>query len=198
MQGLAVNASAPASSPTVDMLYVDHHAWLQAWLNRRLGNAADAADLAHDAFLRLIDKPRRFDSAPEARSYLRSMAGGLCVDLWRRRRIEQAWLDVLTAQPEAAAPSAEHQAIVLEALYEIDAMLRSLPSKAAQAFVMAVACNMTYEEVAQELGVSVRMVAKYIAKGTLCCLQLEARQTVEELPHGTAVLPAATSVPAVS
>jgi len=180
------------------MLYVDHHAWLQAWLRRRLGNAADAADLAHDAFLRLIDKPRRFNSAPEARSYLRSMASGMCVDLWRRRSIEQAWLDVLAAQPEAVAPSAEHQVIVLEALYEIDAMLRNLPPKAAQAFVMAVACDMTYREVARELGVSVRMVAKYIAKATLCCLQLEARQTVEELPRGASVPPAATSVPAVS
>lgn len=166
------------------MLYTDHHAWLQAWLGRRLGNAADAADLAHDAFIRLIDKPLRFDSAPEARGYLRSMANGLCVDLWRRRSIEQAWLDALAAQPEAVVPSAEHQAIVLETLYEIDTLLRSLPPRAAQAFVMAVACDMTYREVAQELGVSVRMVAKYIAKATLHCLHLEARQAVEALPHG--------------
>lgn len=178
-----MNVSDPASPPTIAMLYTDHHAWLQAWLGRRLGNAADAADLAHDAFIRLIDKPRRFDSAPEARGYLRSMANGLCVDLWRRRSIEQAWLDTLAAQPEAVAPSAEHQAIVLETLYEIDTLLRSLPPRAAQAFVMAVACDMTYREVAQELGVSVRMVAKYIAKATLHCLHLEARQAVKALPH---------------
>lgn len=177
------------------MLYTDHHAWLQGWLGRRLGNAADAADLAHDAFIRLIDKPCRFDSAPEARSYLRSMANGLCVDLWRRRSIEQAWLDTLAARPEAAAPSAEHQAIVLETLYEIDALLRNLPPRAAQAFVMAVACEMTYKEVAEQLGVSVRMVAKYVAKATLHCLRLEMRQAVEELPHG-GLSPGETALPA--
>lgn len=178
-----MTTSDAASLPTIALLYTDHHAWLQGWLGRRLGNAADAADLAHDAFVRLIDKPCRFDSAPEARSYLRSMANGLCVDLWRRRSIEQAWLDTLAAQPEAVVPSAEHQAIVLETLYEIDSLLRSLPPKAAQAFVMTVACDMTYKEAAVELGVSVRMVAKYVAKATLHCLQLEMRQAVDALPN---------------
>ena len=126
------------------------------------------------------------------------MANGMCVDLWRRRRIEQAWLDVLSAQPEAVAPSAEHQAIVLEALYEIDAMLRGLPPKLAQTFVMAVACEMTYQEIARELGVSVRTVAKYVAKATLCCLRIEARQTLEEMPHGAQAPSAATPVLIVS
>ncbi|SEF53833.1 RNA polymerase sigma-70 factor, ECF subfamily [Thauera chlorobenzoica] len=193
-----MNAPDSASSPTIAMLYIDHHTWLQAWLGRRLGNAADAADLAHDAFIRLIDKPRRFDSAPEARGYLRSMANGLCIDLWRRRSIEQAWLDTLAAQPEAVAPSAEHQSIVLETLYEIDTLLRSLPPRAAQAFVMAVACDMTYREVALELGVSVRMVAKYVAKATLHCLRLEAQQAVEALPHGGFAPCDATPIPVVA
>jgi len=159
-----------ASVTSVAALYCDHRAWLQGWLGRRLGCAADAADLVQDAFLRLLAKPCHFASVPEARSYLRRMANGLCVDLWRRRAIEQAWLDVLASQPEAVVPSVEQQAIVLEALYDIDALLRSLSTKKAQAFVLAVVCGMSYAEVAHELGVSVRMVGKYIASATLHCL----------------------------
>ncbi len=162
-----------ASPPSVELLYTDHHEWLHGWLRRRLGNAADAADLAQDAFLRLISTPRRFDNRPQARVYLRSMASGLCIDLWRRREIEQAWLAALAAQPEAQAPSAEHQVIVLRALQEIDAMLRRLPEKTARAFVMALGCEMTDKEVAAELGVSARMVRKHVAKAMLHCLQLE-------------------------
>ncbi|WP_232625636.1 sigma-70 family RNA polymerase sigma factor [Achromobacter deleyi] len=165
-----------------ESLYCHHHGWLQSWLHRRLGSAADAADLAHDAFLRLIQVPRRFGSAPEARSYLRSMANGMCVDLWRRRNIEQAWLDTLAAQPEAVAPSAEHQAIVLEALREIDAMLRTLPPKVGRAFVMAVAGDMTHKEVARELNVSTRTITTYVAQAMLHCLQLEARLVVTPRP----------------
>ena len=176
----------------VEDLYSDHHGWLQGWLRRRLGNAADAADLAHDAFVILLTRPRRFDSAPEARVYLRTMANGLCVDLRRRRAIEQAWLDALAAQPEAVAPSAEHQAIVLEALQEIDAMLRKLPPKVARAFMLAVAGDRTHREVAAELGVTTRTVTNYIAQAMLHCLRLEARQVAVELPCRAQVQSAAT------
>lgn len=166
------------SSPSVEVLYNDHHTWLRNWLRRRLGNAVDAADLAQDTFLRLLLKPCHFKNFLDARAYLRTTAYHLCVDLWRRREIEQAWLDVLASQPENRVPSTEHQVIVLEALYEIDAMLRSLPSKAANAFILAIACGMTDKEVARELGVSDRMVRKYIAQAMLHCMQLEIREIV--------------------
>lgn len=172
------------NSGSVENLYVAHHDWLQGWLQRRLGNAADAADLAHDAFLRLIVTPKHFDGKNEERGYLRSMANGLCIDLWRRRSIEQAWLDALAAQPESTAPSAEHQAIVLEALHEIDTMLRSLPPKAAQAFMLAVAGDMTHKEVACEMGVSTRTVTTYVAQAMLHCLRLNVPRTLAELPPG--------------
>lgn len=164
-------------------LYSDHHSWLRNWLRGRLGNTCDAADLAHDVFLRLILKPapRGFDSFGEARAYLRAMARGMCVNLWHRREIEQAWLDTLAARPEEFAPSAERQAMVLEALNEVGAMLLDLPAKAARAFLLTEACQMTQKEVAEELGVSTRMVRKYIAQAMLKCMQLQARHTAVDV-----------------
>jgi RNA polymerase sigma-70 factor (ECF subfamily) len=173
----------------IDTLYVDHHPWLRGWLQRRLGNAADAADLAHDAFLRLIVKPapRGLASVGEARAYLRSMAQGMCINLWRRREIEQAWLDTLAAQPEQFAPSAERQAIILEALHEMSTLLQEMPAKAAKAFLMVTVCEMTSSEVAEELGVSSRMVRKYVAQTMLRCLQMQAARTVTGLGAGEAL-----------
>jgi len=81
-----MSASDYSLPPSVEILYCDHYDWLQGWLRRHLGNAADAADLAHDTFLRLLTTLRRFDSLPEARGYLRTMADGLCIDLWRRKK----------------------------------------------------------------------------------------------------------------
>lgn len=163
-----------APAHPIERLYAEHHGWLQSWLRRRLGDGADAADLAHDAFVRLLVAPRRFDSAPAARVYLRAMANGLCIDLWRRRELEQAWREALAARPEALAPSAEQQAQALQALHEIDAMLRRLPPKTARAFVLGVACGMTDAEVGAELGVSARMVRKHVARAMLECLLLVA------------------------
>ncbi|WP_268630650.1 sigma factor, partial [Escherichia coli] len=114
-------------------LYCDHHRWLRSWLHRRLGNAADAADLAHDTFIRLLGKTvfPRFGSVAEARAYRRTVGNALCADLWRHREVERAWLDALAAQPEPVAASAEHQAIVIETLLDIGRMLGRLPQKAA-------------------------------------------------------------------
>ena len=163
-----------ACAAAIGHLYDAHHGWLHDLLRRRLGCSETAADLAHDAFLRLLVRPRRFDSAEGARAYLSSMARGLCVDYWRRREIEQAYLEALAAQPEPLAPSAEQQAGVIQALFQIDAMLSRLPEKVANAFVMAMVLEMTDKEVARELGVSDRMVRKYVAQAMLQCMALAA------------------------
>ncbi|MFT4063990.1 sigma-70 family RNA polymerase sigma factor [Paraburkholderia sp.] len=169
--------------PTLHTLYHDHHRWLFDWLRRRLGNAADAADLAHDTFVRLMVRATapEVHSFAEARAYLRTSAQNLCINLWHRQEIERAWLETLAAWPEPAYPSAERQAIVLEALAEVSAMLYALPEKAAQAFLLAVAFQMTDDEVGARLGVSGRMVRKYVAKAMFSCLQLHARDTAEAL-----------------
>lgn len=159
----------------LESLYSEHHGWLYAILYRRLGNTADAADLAHDAFVRLLVKPRSFDGMRGARAYLGSVARGLCVDLWRRRDIEQAWLDTLASQPEGTVPSAEQQVIVLQALSDVDAMLRRLPENVASAFIKTMVHGMTGKEVAAQLNVSERTVRSYLSHAMLECIMLEAR-----------------------
>jgi RNA polymerase sigma factor (sigma-70 family) len=171
-----VSTTDYSSPPSVEILYLDHHNWLQSWLRRRLGCAADAADLAHDAFLRLINTPKQFNSLPEARGYLRSMAQGLCIDLWRHREVEHAWLETLACHPEMVEPSPEQRALVVETLLEIGKQLGCLSQKAAAAFIMAQVDGMPYREIAAQLGVSERMVKKYIAQAMLQCAQIEAKR----------------------
>lgn len=164
-------------------LYTDSHPWLCGWLHRRLGNASDAADLTHDTFVRLIASgaQQHFDSIAQARAYLRTTAQNLCINRWRRQEVERAWLDTLAATPEEHHPSAERQIIVLQALEEISAMLHSLSPKAARAFTLAVMCDMSDAEVGAEMGISGRMVRKYVAQAMTACLTLRTRQTVLEL-----------------
>ncbi|WP_218626573.1 sigma-70 family RNA polymerase sigma factor [Pseudomonas sp. dw_358] len=166
-----------STSSAVGSLYVDHGGWLQQWLSRRFGgsfNAADVADLTHDTFVRLLLKPCEFDGSGDARAFLCTVARGLCIDQWRRRQLERAWLEALASQPGFVEPSLEYRALVLEALEEIDAMLRRLPGKARQAFLLAQLYGMGYREIAAEVGVSERMVKKYMAQAMFQCLVLEA------------------------
>jgi RNA polymerase sigma-70 factor (ECF subfamily) len=192
IHGLALESPMTAADITyhdeVGALYRDHHGWLHGWLKRRLDNAGDAADLAQDAFVRLIASRtrQRFDSIGQARAYLRTTAQNLCINLWRRQEIERAWLETLAATPPQHHPSAERQAVVLQALEEIAAVLHSLSPKAAQAFTLAVICDMTDDEVGAELGISGRMVRKYVARAMTACLTSRARETALDLrgPNG--------------
>lgn len=166
-------------------LYQNHHGWLRGWLYGRLGCSESAADLAHDTFVRLLSSTGnpRFNTPAQARVYLRTTAKNLCINRWRRQEIERAWLETLANSPEEHYPSAERQATVLEALEEISRMLQSIPQKTAQAFLLAVVCQMTDDAVGAELGISGRMVRKHVAKAMLQCLQLHARETLSELGH---------------
>ncbi|MEL4888182.1 sigma-70 family RNA polymerase sigma factor [Pectobacterium betavasculorum] len=162
------------TSADMHQLYCQHHSWLQGLLRKRLGNLCDAADLAQDVFLRLLLKPRQFDNHAGARAYLSVMAQGMCVDLWRKREIERVWLTSLAEQPEPIALSAEDSNIILETLYQVDTMLRALPEKVRAAFIMAQVQGQPYREIAGTLGVSERMVKKYMAQAMLHCVLLEA------------------------
>ncbi len=158
---------------SIDQLYGHHHGWLQGWLRKRLGNAADAADLAQDTFVRLLStapgEPLDFTSP---RAYLATIANRLSINLYRRRSLEQAYLEALAQTPEALAPSLEHQALVLEALDEIDQVLALLPDKNRQAFLMAQLEGYTQEEIASRLNISVRSVQRYLARAFEECIML--------------------------
>ncbi|MBT9304371.1 MULTISPECIES: sigma-70 family RNA polymerase sigma factor [Pseudomonas] len=165
----------------IDQLYSHHHGWLQSWLRRRLGNAADAADLAQDTFVRLLcsapGEPLNFTTP---RAYLATIANRLSINLYRRRSLEQAYLAVLAQTPEDLSPSLEHQALVLEALDEIDQVLALLPARTRQAFLMAQLEGYTQEEIASRLGLSVRSVQRYLARAFEECIVLASQSAQYE------------------
>ncbi|MFT4191818.1 MAG: sigma-70 family RNA polymerase sigma factor [Comamonas sp.] len=166
-------SSLMAAEADIARIYQHHHGWLVALLNKKAGNRFDACDLAHDVFVQLLHRPRRFDSFDGTRNYLSRMAQGLCIDMQRRRALEQAWQQAMALRPPEAAPSPEQRAIILETLAAVAAMLERLPAKAAQAFVLVHFQELRYRQVAEELQVSERMVKKYIAQAMLHCALLQ-------------------------
>lgn len=153
----------------MEVLYRAHHGWLLDWFRRRLGGAPCAADLAHDTFVRVMQS-REAHAIVEPRAFLRTLAHGVVANHWRRQDIERAWLETLARQPEPLAPSPEDRLLVLEALYRVDAMLDRLSARARSAFLLSQLDGLTYGQIAGQLGVSERMVKKYMAQAMLQCL----------------------------
>lgn len=163
----------------MEALYSSQHSWLCSWLNRRLGNVSEAADLAQDTFLRVLlaplPSPQGTQEALRApRAYLATIARRLLINHLRRQTLEQAYLDALAAMSDAMAPSPEHQLLILEALQEVNAMLETLPPKTRAVFVMAQIEGMTYAEIAQELDIGLRSVKRYMAVAMTECILLAA------------------------
>jgi len=150
-------------------LYVDHHGWLQGWLRRRVGSAGDAADLAHDTFLRLLSRETPV-AAREPRAFLATVARGLVSNFYRRQQIENAYRDALAALPEAEAPDPETRALILETLVEIDRRLSALPVAVRSAFLLFQVDGLPQAEIAARLAVSIATVQRHIVRALhQCC-----------------------------
>ncbi len=162
--------TADLPSQKIAAFYSDHHGWLRGWLRKKLGNAFDAADLAHDTYVRILSCGQP-PEPEQSRRYLTQVANGLLIDLYRRRRIGAAYLQTLSLLPEPEAPSEEARALVLEALIEIDALLHRLPEKTRRALLLCKLDGLSYREIASRLNVSVSSVEKYIARGLQACYQ---------------------------
>jgi RNA polymerase sigma-70 factor (ECF subfamily) len=142
-----------ASSPLhrdISALYAGHHSWLQGWLRRKLGNACDAADLAQDTFVRLLAAPAGdLPALREPRAYLATVARRLLINHLRRQSLEQAWLQALAALPEPQAPSPEQQLLI-----QVE--------------------GLTYAAIAEQLGMGLRSVKRYMAQAMAECILLSA------------------------
>lgn len=157
----------------IEVLYSNHHGWLQGWLRGKLGSAFDAADLAHDTYLRILARGRA-PRPEESRQHLAQIANGLMIDLFRRRHIEAAYMEALAHLPPAAMPTPETRALIIEALTEIDAILASLPAKVRAAFLLCKVEGLDYREIARRLDVSVSSVEKYMVRALLACCAAQA------------------------
>ena len=151
------------SSDPLTSLYRDHHGWLSGWLRRKLGNAHDAADLAHDTFLRII-AARNALTIKEPRAFLTTIAQRVLASHFRRHYLEQAWLDAIAGQPELSAPSEETRALWLETLCEIDRLLNTLTPAVRRAFLLSQLDGLSHAQIAAELSISIATVKRHIVK----------------------------------
>jgi len=162
---------ARTASPSLETLYADHHGWLKTWLRRRLGCTQHAADVAHDTFLRIMTSRDALLGMREPRAYLTTTANRLLVDQSRRRLIEQTYLAeiALLAGSLPGYPSPDEILMAVEALEQIGAALDDVPPRVREAFLRHYLDEQTHAAIAADLGVSRRMVQKYLVQALLQC-----------------------------
>lgn len=163
-----MSTTEEASENEITILYTNHHGWLKRWLYRKLGNSFDAADLAHDIFMRLLAREQS-TVIHQPRALLTTIAQGIVSNFYRRRKIETAYLETLAHLPEAQAPDPEIRVILLETLIEIDRRLDMLAPLVRRTFLLSQVDGMRQTDIAAELNLSLATVQRYIVKAVHQC-----------------------------
>ncbi|MEN4918914.1 sigma-70 family RNA polymerase sigma factor [Achromobacter spanius] len=148
---------------------------LLRFLNRTLGNSHDAADVAHDACVRVLGRsPESVVEQP--RAFLFKTAINLSVDLHRRRtRRECEPLHDDIASDGALTP--DEDLYRKQQLELVHAALHSLPEACRTAFLLRQVEGLSHRCIAERLGTSTDMVKKHIARAMKHCrLYMRARQ----------------------
>jgi len=106
------------------------------------------------------------------KAYLSSIARGLLVDFFRRRTVEQAYLDALEVQPEQHSISAEQHHLIIDTLLQIEKMLDAMSERGRQIFLLAQLDGLSFAEIGRQLNVSVTTVRKHFIRAMTQCLLL--------------------------
>lgn len=155
-------------APTVEVLYHDHHNWLNGWLRRKLGCPDSAADLAQDTFVRVLNG-RELPALIEPRAFLTTIAKRVLFNHYRRQDLERAYHEALAQLPEQVAPSEEDRAIILQTLMELDQLLDGLPAAVKRAFLLSQVDGLSHGEIAVELSISIATVKRHLNKAAMRC-----------------------------
>ncbi len=141
---------------------------LKHYLSQRIGNRAEAEDLAQEIYLRLLRVERKdLIRSPEA---LLFRVASSAVYEWRllaRNRLPHGPTELETLESgDREASAAIWRAELAQAL---TAALERLSPKCRAAVLLHRREHLTYSEVGSRLGISVAMVKKYLSQGLALC-----------------------------
>src|ERR1700733_11126986 len=147
---------------------------------RVLPTPEDAEDATTEIFMKVRQKVGTYDSSRPFTAWLYKVAGNHCWDMLRRRRVRQDLEtgEVETLPLEHPDPSQLDRMISEHAGKEVRGGLARLPARARMALVLRYFADMSYEEIAETLGVRRAFVG---------VLLLRARHQLREALGGGAV-----------
>ncbi len=142
--------------------FLDHYQELIGTWTRKLRNRQQAEDLAHDAFVRVLESDQIGVEQP--RAYLHQTARNIAVDGYRRedrrQSIEHDMLDGLAdcnGDPEAFMHA-------LELADSVERALAQLPLNCRRVFIWQKLEGLTQAEIAERMGLTKNMVEKYMIR----------------------------------
>jgi RNA polymerase sigma-70 factor (ECF subfamily) len=154
---------------SLDCLAAQYHDSLIAFFRQRTGSREEACDLTQDAFVKLSSIDLDRVQAPGA--FLFAIARNLLRDRARSRAARDAALNVSEVENSLVCPRAHPERTLAgrEQLRVLEAALRELPPKCRAVLVLYRFDELSQRAIANQLGISVPMVEKYLKRAQDHC-----------------------------
>lgn len=144
--------------------YDEYHLRLLGFVRANLQKECDAEDVSQEVYLRLLRIPEE-RVVEHPRAYLLRVAANVIAD-WRtgQKLYETRPPEELDRPAETDDDGAENDYDRQRSVERIERALAHLPAHYRSAVVLKTRHGMSYEEIAGHLGISERMVKRYIVK----------------------------------
>ena len=169
----------------------NHDAWAEIYTEfapgifrfcrRAMPSREDAEDATSEVFLKVRSKLDQYDASRPFNAWLYRVAANHCWDLLRRRRVRQDLEtgDVETMPLEHPDPGQLEQLIAEKSREEVRKALEQLPSRTRMALTLRYYSDMSYDEIAETLGVRRAFVGVLLLRA-----RHQLRQAIEQGTEG--------------
>jgi RNA polymerase sigma factor (sigma-70 family) len=161
----------------IERLFAQHRGALRAFFNRRIKSRFDSADLVQEVYARML-RVKDKDAIRNPEGYLYTVASNLVYEhavLSQRHAVK-------SEDPIAQASAAPDQGPGLEEIFDselrakrLSEVLLELKPKCRAAVYMKYQHGLSYEQIADHLGISPHMVQKYLGLALVHCRRRMAR-----------------------
>ena len=160
-----VHAVRSGDRGALDAIYTAHGRSLVGFISRKVGDEDLAEDILHDLFLNIWSRFETWEVHGDLRTYLFSAARNHVWSHYAKQRVRR---DHAEAERATAARAAEPEAVEqLQADRLRRAMARwigELPERRREVFELSRYEHLTYQEIAERLGISVKTVETQMSR----------------------------------
>jgi RNA polymerase sigma factor (sigma-70 family) len=168
---------AESKKTLVERLFLEHAGPLRAFLYRRVHRHPAAAELAQEVYVRML-RVADMETIRNPEAYLYTVASNLAKEHARHEHAGAGALNVddpVIQEQLAELPAFGEQLDTEQRVKRLREVLHQLPVKCHAAVVLQYWHGLSYEEIAQRLGVSTHMVKKYLTQALTHCRRRMAR-----------------------
>lgn len=154
-----------------DKMYNEHFDRIKHTAKSYLRNEEDALDAAQDTFLKAYESLDTYDGSTAITTWLTQICINTCKDKLRKRKSERKVVVPVSKESEYLLDSEEDlsdpmlQLDAAEVENKIFCFLNSMPEKTKQAMLLRLMHGMTYQQIAENMGVPVNTVRTWLHRG---------------------------------